>query len=70
LCDGDVLARFTVKAAEIMDSLDLINRVIEEEECRFQEGSLSMDEYLGEFCDGLVRFRNAHPDLNQNTQSA
>ncbi len=29
LRDGDVLARFTVKAAEIMDSLDLIDRVID-----------------------------------------
>jgi Ni,Fe-hydrogenase III large subunit/Ni,Fe-hydrogenase III component G len=28
LNDGDVLARFTVKAAEILDSLDLIERVI------------------------------------------
>lgn len=28
LKDGDVLARFTVKAAEIMDSLDLINEVL------------------------------------------
>jgi len=36
-----------------------ITRVIEEEECRFQEGSLSMDEYLGEFCDELIRFRNS-----------
>src|SRR5208283_1004225 len=42
-----------------------INQVMEEEECRFQEGSLSMDEYLGEFCDGLIRFRNSHPDLTK-----
>jgi len=30
LRDGDVLARFTVKAAEILDSLDLIERLIKE----------------------------------------
>jgi Ni,Fe-hydrogenase III large subunit/Ni,Fe-hydrogenase III component G len=30
LRDGDVLARFTVKAAEILDSLDLIGRLIKE----------------------------------------
>ena len=30
LHDGDVLARFTVKAAEIMDSLDLIGRMLKE----------------------------------------
>jgi len=47
----------------ILPTRDRINRVIEEEECRFQEGSLSMDEYLGEFCDALIRFRNSHPDL-------
>jgi predicted RNA-binding protein len=47
----------------MLPTRDRINRVIEEEECRFQEGSLSMDEYLGEFCDELIRFRNAHPDL-------
>lgn len=47
----------------ILPTKDRINRVIEEEECRFQEGSLSMDEYLGEFCDSLIRFRNGHPDL-------
>ncbi|MGB8218950.1 MAG: DUF5591 domain-containing protein [Methanoregula sp.] len=59
-----------VKIDLLLPTKNLINRVIEEEECRFQEGSLSMDEYLGEFCDGLVRFRNAHPDLNQNAQGA
>ena len=42
----------------LLPSKDKITRVIEEEECRFQEGSLSMDEYLGEFCDELIRFRN------------
>ena len=47
----------------LLPTTGMINQVIEEEECRFQEGSLSMDEYLGEFCDGLIRFRNSHPDL-------
>ena len=51
----------------VLPTKDRINRVIEEEECRFQEGSLSMDEYLGEFCDELIRFRNAHPDLAKKT---
>jgi predicted RNA-binding protein len=54
----------------LLPTKDMINRVIEKEECRFQEGSLSMDEYLGEFCDGLIRFRNAHPSLGQNTKGA
>lgn len=36
-----------------------IERVIEEEDCAFQEGSLSMEEYLGEFCESLVKFRNS-----------
>ncbi len=49
----------------LLPTRDMINRVIEEEECRFQEGSLSMDEYLGEFCDSLIRFRNMHPDLSK-----
>jgi len=52
-----------VKIDLVLPTTDRINRVIEEEECRFQEGSLSMDEYLGEFCDELIRFRNKHPDL-------
>ncbi len=42
----------------LLPSRDSIGRVIEEEDCRFQEGSLSMDTYLGEFCDALVAFRN------------
>ncbi|HVP97527.1 DUF5591 domain-containing protein [Methanoregula sp.] len=50
-----------VKIDLLLPTKDRINRVIEEEECRFQEGSLSMDEYLGEFCDELIRFRNTHP---------
>jgi hypothetical protein len=37
----------------------MIDRIIEEEDCTFQEGSLSMDEYLGEFCDNLIIFRNS-----------
>ncbi|NLD56844.1 MAG: DUF5591 domain-containing protein [Methanomicrobiales archaeon] len=41
-------------------SRDLINTVIEEGDCIFEEGSLSMDEYLGEFCDSLITFRNTH----------
>jgi archaeosine synthase len=47
-----------IKIDLLLPSRDMIDRVIEEEDCRFQEGSLSMDEYLGEFCEGLVRFRN------------
>ena len=42
----------------LLPTRDRINKVIEEEECTFQEGSLSMDKYLGEFCDELVKFRN------------
>lgn len=45
----------------ILPSRDLITRVIEEGDCIFEEGSLSMDEYLGEFCDSLITFRNGHP---------
>src|SRR5208337_1703767 len=63
----EALIRGSVKAGVKIDlflpTKNLINRVIEEEECRFQEGSLSMDGYLGEFCDGLIQFRNTHPDL-------
>lgn len=46
-----------VKIDLLLPSRDMINRVIEEEDCRFQGGSLSMDDYLGEFCEGLVRLR-------------
>jgi archaeosine synthase len=42
----------------LLPTRDIINRVIEEEDCTFAEGSLSMDKYLGEFCDALIRFRN------------
>jgi archaeosine synthase len=44
----------------LLPTHDLINQVIEEEDCQFQEGSLSMDKYRAEFCDGLIRFRNEH----------
>jgi archaeosine synthase len=42
----------------LLPTRDIINRVVEEGDCSFAEGSLSMDEYLGEFCDALIRFRN------------
>ena len=45
----------------ILPTRDSISRVIEEGDCSFEEGSLSMEEYLGEFCDALIRFRNEHP---------
>jgi len=49
-----------VKIDLILPTRDMINKVVEEGDCVFEEGSLSMDEYLGEFCDELIRFRNAH----------
>ncbi|MDD1719886.1 MAG: DUF5591 domain-containing protein [Methanoregulaceae archaeon] len=45
----------------ILPTRDLIDAVIEEGDCVFEEGSLSMNEYLGEFCDKLVSFRNSIP---------
>jgi archaeosine synthase len=45
----------------ILPTRDMINKVIEEGDCIFEEGSLSMEEYLGEFCDELIKFRNAPP---------
>ncbi len=45
----------------ILPTRDQINKVIEEGDCIFEEGSLSMEEYLGEFCDELIRFRNSLP---------
>jgi archaeosine synthase len=42
----------------ILPTRNRINKVIEEGDCVFEEGSLSMDEYLGEFCDRLIAFRN------------
>jgi len=66
----EAMVRGSEKAGIPLDLLlptkDTIDRVIAEEECRFQEGSLSMDEYLGEFCDSLIRFRNDHPDLKRD----
>jgi archaeosine synthase len=44
----------------LLPSRDMINKIIEEEDCIFEEGSLSMEEYMGEFCDELIRFRNSH----------
>lgn len=68
----EALVRGSKKSGVPIDLLlptkDRIDRVIEEEECRFQEGSLSMDEYLGEFCDSLIRFRNGHPDPGKDPQ--
>lgn len=46
----------------LLPSRDRIKKIIEEEECAFQEGSLSMDDYLGEFCEALIRFRNSLDD--------
>jgi archaeosine synthase len=46
----------------ILPTRDMINKVIEEGDCIFEEGSLSMEEYLGEFCDELIRFRNSLPE--------
>jgi archaeosine synthase len=43
----------------ILPTRDQINAVVEEADCVFQEGSLSMGEYLGEFCDSLVRLRDS-----------
>jgi len=66
----EAMVRGSKKAGVSLDLLlptkDMIDQVIAEEECRFQEGSLSMDEYLGEFCDSLIRFRNDHPDLKRS----
>jgi archaeosine synthase len=45
----------------ILPTRDLIDKIIEEGDCIFEEGSLSMEEYLGEFCDELIRFRNSLP---------
>lgn len=41
----------------LLPSKNLIDRVIEEEDCAFQEGSLSMDQYLEEFYNGLMRIK-------------
>jgi archaeosine synthase len=49
----------------ILPTRDMINKVIEEGDCIFEEGSLSMEEYLGEFCDELIKFRNALPESDK-----
>ncbi|RQD80894.1 MAG: tRNA-ribosyltransferase [Methanocalculus sp. MSAO_Arc2] len=49
-----------VKIDLILPTEDVINLIVEQGDCAFQEGSLSMDEYLGEFCEELIRFRNNH----------
>jgi len=49
-----------VKIDLILPTRDMINKIIEEEDCVFEEGSLSMGDYLGEFCDELIRFRDSH----------
>jgi archaeosine synthase alpha-subunit len=58
----EALIRGSEKAAVpfdlILPTRDIIARVVEEGDCVFEEGSLSMDEYLGEFCDNLILFRN------------
>lgn len=41
----------------ICPTQDTINTIIAEEDCPFQEGSLSMDEYLEEFHQGLQKIR-------------
>jgi len=62
----EALVRGSEKAGVKIDLLlpgrDLIDRVIGEEDCRFSEGSLSMDKYLGEFCEELVRCRKERYD--------
>jgi len=52
----------------ILPTRDMINKIIEEEDCVFEEGSLSMDEYLGEFCDRLIQFRNSLPGTSKEEQ--
>lgn len=44
----------------VLPTRDMINKIIEEGDCIFEEGSLSMEEYLGEFCDELIKFRNTY----------
>jgi archaeosine synthase len=60
----EALVQGSEKAGVPLDMLlptrEMINKIIEEEDCVFKEGSLSMDDYLGEFCDRLIQFRNAN----------
>jgi archaeosine synthase alpha-subunit len=51
-------AQSGVKIDLILPTRDQIDKVVEEGDCVFEEGSLSMDEYLGEFCTELIRFRS------------
>jgi archaeosine synthase alpha-subunit len=55
-----------VKIDLILPTRDMINKVVEEGDCVFEEGSLSMDEYLGEFCNEMIRFRNTHLGTDRN----
>ncbi|HVP94955.1 MAG TPA: DUF5591 domain-containing protein [Methanoregulaceae archaeon] len=50
-------AKANVPLDMVFPSRDSINRVVEEEDCPFQEGSLLMDDYLLEFYKGLVNIR-------------
>ena len=50
----------------VLPTRDMINKVVEEGDCVFEEGSLSMDEYLGEFTSELIRFRTAHYGLDHD----
>jgi predicted RNA-binding protein len=52
----------------ILPSRDRIDKVVEEGDCVFEEGSLSMDEYLGEFCDRLILFRNELEKTGTNNE--
>ena len=47
-----------VKIDLILPSNDLINKIMELD-CPFQEGSLSMDDYLEEFYEGLISIKNS-----------
>jgi len=51
----------------ILPSRDLINVIIEED-CPFQEGSLSMDEYLEEFHQGLIKIKSQIEQAEKNYQ--
>ena len=49
----------------VIPSEDLINQVIEEEDCPFQEGSLMMEKYLDEFNRGLRAIKDLLGRENQ-----
>lgn len=42
----------------VLPTRDMINKIIELD-CPFEEGSLLMDEYLEEFCEGLIKIRDS-----------